>query len=350
MIIKPDGRIELQHRAYFLGGTPKSSITIAASKEGQVSVLSPDLINISEVRLSSEIRSISSHPSERLFAWLDDRGLLTVQTDSEVGVNHAAPAQLTADGIKTGFQCCHFDVTGEFLWLVSLPADGSGELLGLSCRPADEYEIQLIETGSWTCIKRVTVADPFFESSCFLQDTGRRGLLSLWLAAGQDGQQTYWLEQNRSGLACRRARQLRNTMPPVFSPSGEYLVVVKDRAICKFRFPDMKQVGCLDSADIDASSLCFLDEKRVLVGTSEGRMFVIDTARMKLEEEVFLEGHEPRPICQYYPTLENQTWLATDISSFWRLGDVIFFACRRDGGTDLASWMDTLLWLSVKDH
>jgi hypothetical protein len=146
---------------------------------------------------------------------------------------------------------------------------------------------------------------------------------------------------------------LTNTIPPVFSPSGEQVLVVSEsNAICKYVFPTMHQIGSpLESGNEDdpfAESLEYLNERQALASSREGRIFLVDTVRVKIEEEVAVEGHEPRPIGEYYPTLANERGLGTDISYFARLGSMIFFVCRRDRGRGLAEWQDTLLWLSVQ--
>jgi hypothetical protein len=44
MFLKPDGMIDLEHRADLLQGTPFRSVVVAAARDGQLSILSPDLI------------------------------------------------------------------------------------------------------------------------------------------------------------------------------------------------------------------------------------------------------------------------------------------------------------------
>ena len=97
-----------------------------------------------------------------------------------------------------------------------------------------------------------------------------------------------------------------------------------------------------------AESLAYLNEHQALVGTGEGRIFLLDIDLMQVVDEVAIEGHEPRPVGHYYPGLAKETGLATDISLFDRFGDAIIFVYRRDQGTGLADWNDSLLRLSVK--
>jgi hypothetical protein len=64
---------------------------------------------------------------------------------------------------------------------------------------------------------------------------------------------------------------------------------------------------------------------------------------MAVQDEIAIEGHEPRPIGEYFPTLAKETGWATDISWFKRLGDAIVFVHRRDGQSALRDCKDSLL-------
>src|SRR2546430_16948180 len=81
MFLKPDGRIDLEHRAYFfLRGAPPRSVVLAAAEDDQLSIVSPDLKKVQLRRLSSKVRAVSPHPSDQRLAWVDGKtGLLAVQ-------------------------------------------------------------------------------------------------------------------------------------------------------------------------------------------------------------------------------------------------------------------------------
>ena len=345
MFLKPDGKIDLEHRAYhFLRGAPPRSVVIAAAEDGQLSIVSPDLKKVQLRRLPSKIRAVCPHPAGQHLAWVDGKtGLLAVQEFHGSRLVEIAPPQVrekTPVWVQRGFDDCCYSEDGRFLWTIA-PLN------------SEDVVVQLYEAETGATMDRATLKDPFCGSSCSFHHTGRPDLTSLWLAAGQDGQQVYWLKRTRGGLSCAPEAKLKNTIPPVFSPKGKQLLVVnEEQAICKFDFPAMRQVGSpLESGDEDnpfVTSLCYLNDRKALAGTNEQRIFVVDTARMKVEAEVSLEGHEPRPIGEYYPRLAKERGLGTDISYFARLGDVVVFVYRRDRGTGSAGWKDSLLWLSVQ--
>jgi Cellulase (glycosyl hydrolase family 5) len=116
-------------------------------------------------------------------------------------------------------------------------------------------------------------------------------------------------------------------------------------------FVPEKVADDLDFGDEDnpfVESLCYFNDRQALANTSEQRIFVVDTVQMKVETELSLEGHEPRPIGEYYPRLAKEAGLGTDISWFTRLGDVIVFVYRRDRNAGLEGWQDGLLWLRAR--
>src|SRR4051794_2375117 len=84
----------------------------------------------------------------------------------------------------------------------------------------DAFELSLVETKGWSVVQRVAVKDQFGASSCSFHSTGRPGLVSLWIAAGQDGQEVYWLKRTGVGFSLKKVDDLTNCIPPVFSPDG----------------------------------------------------------------------------------------------------------------------------------
>jgi hypothetical protein len=64
LFLKPEGRIDLDHRAGFLQGSPHRSVVVAVAKDGEYSILSSDLNDIEKMPPSVE-GSGGSSPSIR---------------------------------------------------------------------------------------------------------------------------------------------------------------------------------------------------------------------------------------------------------------------------------------------
>jgi hypothetical protein len=341
--LKPDGRIDLEHPAYCLRGSPENSAIVVSSEDGHVSLLDLGSNTAKLQRPTTKLRAISPHPTELLLAYTDgNTGALLVRTSTGelvAEVNPPSPAAGASKSIARGFDDCYFDESGDCLWLVAPVSD-------------NECELSLVETKGWSVVQRETLEDRFGTSSFSFHSTGKSDLLVFWIAAGQDGQEVYWLRRNSNTFSLVKVDEMTNCIPPVFSPDGsEILVLDEDSAICRYAFTGMKQLGSpLESGDEDNpfdTSLCFLDDYHAIAGTGEGRVFLVDTKILRIDEEIAIEGHEPRPIGEYYQNLTNERGLGTDITWFTRLGSVIFFVFRRDRGTELKGWKDSLLWYSA---
>jgi hypothetical protein len=341
--LKPDSNFDLGHRAYFLRGWPGNSMFIAASQDGHVSLVDAVSKTVRAHRPTKKLEAICPHPTKPLVALVDGKsGYLFVQDLAGKTIAEIRPPQIAAGSsraVKQGFANCYFDEAGDVLWVVAPLSTDEGELL-------------LVETEGWSAVHSAVVEDPFGASFWSFYHTGRPGLVSLWIAAGQDGQQVYWLSRDSGSFSVEEVDELANCMPPVFSPDGsEFLVVTDRQTICRYDFLEMKQLGSpWDSGDEDdrfAESLCYVDHRHVLAGTGGGKTFLVDVQQMAVVDEIAIEGHGPRPIGDYFPTLAMGRGSATDISGFDRLGNVVVFIYRREGRTILRNWKDSLLFHSL---
>jgi hypothetical protein len=219
-----------------------------------------------------------------------------------------------------GFDACSFDESGDYLWCSRY-------------RSVSEIEIQLRETRGWSIIDESVVPDPWHATGCSFYPSGRKDLLiALWLAAGEEGQQVYWLWEDDGKIALRKEPQLRNTIPPVFSPTGAVFWVVDDDArVSRFEYGPMTRTCSFHSPCDDTfdHTLACLDEQRAIAGTNNSRIFLVDAMRAEVEE-VIVAGHEPQPLGRYYKELTEEEGLCTDISDLSRLGDTLVMATLSD--------------------
>ena len=314
-----------------------------ASPDGEVTLIDLESGQTKSVPRLPKIQDISLHPTQTVFAVVD----ANVGTLSIIDLNRSHHKDLGIPELRTSenaqckpaFIACYFDQTGDVLWTV---ARLTSETVEVQCRKTDQ----------WSVVGTVTVDDPFEATHCSFHDTSRSDVVALWMAAGQNGQQVFWITKHLHSLRVELEPFLENTSPPVFSPDrDEYLVVDELHSVCKYPFPTDRKLGTCHSKwrkqDFFGDSLCYLDSKTALVLTHHSRVFRIGLRAMKILDEVIIAGHEPKPAEEYYPRLKGDYGICTDISYFTRAGNTVFFVYSRESEGGPRHWKDTLMLYDV---
>lgn len=168
--------------------------------------------------------------------------------------------------------------------------------------------------------ERWELEDKFRGSYCSLFSTPS-GNPGFWLAAGQDGQQTYWL---RDG-AWVEDQQLVECTPPLYSPDGsEFLVVTVDWELHRYDSESMTRMGecwLQDQDDGFATSVAYRGPDFAWISTAQGLLYEVALDRMEICQELCVAGHEPSTAEDMYPNLAGDKSRCGDISYFEPLGD-----------------------------
>jgi hypothetical protein len=225
--------VSLDHRAYYLRGAPQQGVLAAVSADGHVTLIREASISRLRLRHVSEIANLSLHPSRALLAYADKvSGELIVATlDGEV-VHSRKPEpyrEQKSYSQGSGFAACSFAADGDYLWCAQ-PQD------------AGSVRIEAYNVTDWSRVSSITVEDPFGESFCSFHRIPETSTVALYLAAGQDGQQTFWIKHHGSILESIKVPQLRDSTLAAFSLRGdEFLVVDLEHSIRKFHFPTVNE-------------------------------------------------------------------------------------------------------------
>jgi hypothetical protein len=215
----------------------------------------------------------------------------------------------------------------------------------------DEVECMVYDTVKWNMVTKICIDDTFGNSYFSFHETPYTNLLALWMAAGQDGQELFWLSVKKQMIECLKLESLSDHTPPCFLSCGnEFLIIDEEDRICKYSYPELELLGKHESQNDDymaGYSLCSVNERKALAILNE-RVFLFDIERMCVLEEVIVEGHEPQPTEFYYPSLKGETELCTDISHFEKFGDKIIMVAKKK--LDVEAWIDEIMFLIVKDE
>jgi hypothetical protein len=235
MAPNPSRSVNLHHRAFHLRGASRQSLCVAASGEGDVTLVDVDSGQTKAVAGFPKIRDICPHPTRPLLAVIDDAVGSLVVMDFEgwrvLEQQAPQPRKHIDRWLRPGFNGCFFDQAGDFLWSVAR-------------RSRETVEVQLRETERWAVVGSVAIEDPFEESHCSLHATSRSDVAARWLGAGQNGQRVFWVTKELDSLSFEPDPFLEDTTPPVFSPKGdEFLVIEGLWSVCKYRFPTDRKLG-----------------------------------------------------------------------------------------------------------
>jgi hypothetical protein len=296
------------------GASPPPLVAAGGERDVSLCWLTPQPV-IHRVTTPGKTGRVCPHPSKPLLALTNsETGRLTViGFDGTTIFRQDAPALPAGspEWMMAGYTDCRFDDRGNWLLCAARASE-------------DHIEVQLRETEGWSIVDRIVVADPFGGSAASFHPTARPDTWALWLAAGQDGQCTCWLTRDGDSLGAAIESCLEDAIPPVSSPDGDaFLTIEVSGPLRRYRYPQVELLGSCDSPygedDLFGTSLCYLDSTRALAGSDNGRIAAVDTAAMRVVNEVIIEGHEPRPTEDYYyPQLVGDRRQCTDISYFER--------------------------------
>ncbi|MEG4865187.1 MULTISPECIES: hypothetical protein [unclassified Microcoleus] len=291
--------------------------TIVSGDRKKVTLVDRNLSPKYEYQLPDEISCLAISPKGDLLAAIMANGnhLAIVTSENQLVYEQKLPNPPVKHYLdnENGFQDCWFDADGVRFWCMKL-IEGK------------EVEIQIRDTSSWQIQRQLLLEDPFGWSSFSFHPHPENQILAIWAAAGQDGQQVYWLYDDGIKIHAVEVACLADTTPPVFHPVGSEFLVLDDsnRELSRFSFPDCNLLGqCQwpwpDSDDSFDYSMCYLSDDRLLINTGNGRMYLIDIEKMEISDELILSGHEPRPSQELYPTLKDvEEGLCSDLDCFYR--------------------------------
>jgi hypothetical protein len=311
--------VAVGHRAYHLRGSGDGFV--AASAEGQVTVLDGALRVVRTFELGSRVSDLAIAPDGTTWAWAADGRLWL-----------GAPGGPAEDVPLVDEVSCRWLPSGHGLWV----AAGTGDEVRVELRGLDHH-----------VRASVTVPDEYGGAMVLFCDHPAADAAVLWVAAGQDGQEGWVLTDLGTEIRAERlpADECR---PPLFLPDGRAVALCDDERIVVLSWPDGQVLRTLPWAEVDPAAaadhgdgpgeLIGLTGAHVAWTTGNGRLRVVDLAAMAVVDEVALAGHPVRTVAELYGS-EDQN-LCTDFEH----------ALPGAGGTMLSVHaQDTLVLSALRD-
>ncbi|MGD2182641.1 hypothetical protein [Lusitaniella coriacea] len=296
MLLIPDCERQFDCNMRFFRKASHAQRAIVISDEGIVTLLDGDLRAEYEYKLQYSPQSIYTctiSPKGDLLAIVLDKGshlaILKAQGELIFEEKISVPVEQDDFWIEEGFQSCFFDLDGLRLWCARKYDEGYS------------VEFQIRDTASWQVQRYASLDNSLGSSQFSFYPHPENEIVAVWAAAGQDGQQVYWLYDNGNRIHLVEIPCLKDTNPPVFHPGGgEFLVVDLMGTLKRYTFPDCHLLGTCSSPwfeeDYFNGTVCYVSDDKVLANTEEGRMYLVDLETMVVTEEVIVRGYEPRPV------------------------------------------------------
>ncbi|MEG4303067.1 hypothetical protein [Microcoleus sp. D3_18a_C4] len=318
MLILPKHERQIDWGILAINQRTDSDWTIATSCDRKkVTLVDRNLSPKYEYQLPDEISHSAISPKGDLLAAIMANGnhLAIVAAENQLVFEEQLPNPPVKHYLdnENGFRDCWFDADGVRFWCMKVIE-------------AQEVEIQIRDTNSWQIQRKLLLKDPFGWSSFSFHPHPENQILAIWAAAGQDGEQIYWLYDDGTEIHAVEVPCPDDTGPPEFHPAGGEFVVLHDceRQISRFSFPECNLMGICewpwpDSDDGFHYYMCYLSDDRLLINSNEGLMYLIDLNKMEISDELILSGHEPRSCKELYPTLKDlKEQLCGDLHYFYR--------------------------------
>jgi hypothetical protein len=255
------------------------------SQAGLLTVLDSRLGTVRRLNLGGPIVDLSV---------ADDRWAWVVGTELRVGDPRDGSVSAPLDGAAA----CRWALSGQALWVAS----GTGDQIRVESRTPDGR-----------VARAVTVPDSFGDSMVRLKNHPHTNAVVLWIAAGQDGQQSWLIHDDGTALTASHL-PADDCVPAMFGPDGDWLLAAGDHGIVMVSWPDRAELRALSWADIDPDAakdgsdtpgdcLMSLPDGFVSWSTGNGRLRTIDLAAMSVVDEIALAGQPVRTVADVYPNL-----------------------------------------------
>jgi hypothetical protein len=293
--VSPVAEIEIDHPAAHLA-TAMSGYVLACSREGQCSLVAPNISLMRAFHLSPYANDIALAPAADLVGVAADDGLQILDL-----ITQRLEASFEGSCVGVGFS-----PDDKFLWSVSrLDSD----LMSVEVR--DRY--------TWRMVSQANLQDPFGESIFRVHFHPGGQYVAVW-AGSQDGQAIFFARRNGAGIEISRLAAVDDTTPPSFSRTGDqFLILVEDPGEVRlYSFPECCLLGqvCCPEDELSGYYAEFAGDDHALLQWGKGRLLLADLRTYSIVDEVAILGHELRPVPELYPILKSDTGMASDLCFF----------------------------------
>lgn len=308
MLITPLAQLKLPNAAHFvrIRVTPDGKRIVAASCQGEISVIDENLRVILKYDTDFSIEDLSIHPSGEILAIKDKSSRLVVTQ---------------IDG-KLLFESININYPHEYAWDCVFSADGT-KLWEIGANADEQIQIQYREIENWQVLQQAIMPNCSSCSYFTLTSHPESQVISVWEGTGQCESSIYFVWDEDCEIRVLEAPHLDDPATPEFHPQGKEFLVKSDcnSQLHHYSFPYLHLMGSTDfeiEEDFFSYDYCYLSDNRAIAKSEEGRLFIIALDSMKIIDEVIIVGHE-----LYAVDIQHDNYLSGDVSRLKPAGERI---------------------------
>jgi hypothetical protein len=305
--VLPSAEIALDHRAYHLA-VAESGHLLASSREGECSLIAPNFSLLKSFHLSEPPTGIALDPVGSIAAIATPRHMriLDVLHQQEVA------------SFNGSFEAAAFGPHGRVLWSVRRLAD-------------DLISLEVHDGQTWRLISETQLLDVFGESSFYLYLHPQGDCVSLFVAAGQDGQAIFFARSTGTSIDVARFTEVDYTTAPSFDRDGNSFLILVQDTLRHYSFPDCRLLGSVrcPEDEVYGYDVQFARDHHALMQWGEARLYLIDVHSYSILDEVSIRGHEPRRIAELYPSLKDDLGIGSDLYLFQPMSPDTFISVHQ---------------------
>lgn len=314
ILFTPYKSVELSHRVYFLR-SKGDNLFGCCSREGIVTLLDADF-NIQNILDCSEVIK-KKKGSIEVFCLHQYEDVFCIASEDEFRV---------------------YDFSGKIVCSVSEKVEGaySSPLnnVAWTVKYVDNEHKKICLIIDNIEVDSIIIEDELFKSAVEFSSLPEPDKVCMMFLAGQDGMMTYFLRNDNGKILCEQKDNLADIAGISFSDDNSKFLSVSaydlDRII-RYSYPEIE---ILNEYELDEEQMeseeCqlgygsfFIDNKYAVAEIGENLYYILNTESMKIEARFVVEGHEPKPIPYYWPTLKDDEGETTNLSYFYKTRDYL---------------------------
>jgi len=320
IVVSPFKSVKLSHRIFYFSNRDNNYFG-CCSPDGYVTLLDYDFNIIKVVDCTETIKQKGK--SILFFELHSISDIFYIGSEDECRV-YDFDGKILAT-LHENLEAVHFVEGKDWLWYVKRIDSG-------------HIEVFLRKDGAH--VASIVLKDEIGDSTSMFEPLPEFVRISLTLAGGQDGMMVYFLTYYAGEIICQTVDMLDDSAYLSFNSNKDKFITMnpygQDTITCySYTYSALNVINSytipeeeIEEDNIVGYTTLYLDDKYALVEIGENIYKILDTEVMEIVADFIVEGHEPKPISYYYPTLKDEEGKITDLAQFFQVSHTLLASYR----------------------